>query len=213
MPAIGSPGRTAPARLRAGLRQDRPDDSEIFNRAVTSVAAADVRAVVGAYDFTLFGVIADVGGGRGHRMRGILDAVPGAKAMDHRHGLSWEPRSQPSAAMKSVQAVAHARQAAALGSAPGRASKACAQSRQTVRHHSSWTRRPSASRSVSSVSALQVVSHTSAHMMPVRRSRSVSASAVPPGSSTPARSTHIRAHSVHACAHVNRSSRNRYSSC
>ncbi|MFF7475128.1 methyltransferase [Streptomyces sp. NPDC008092] len=61
--------------------QERPGDSEIFDRAMTSKAAADVPAVVGAYDFSPFGVVADIGGGRGHLLRGILDAVPDAEGV------------------------------------------------------------------------------------------------------------------------------------
>ncbi|MEV6949742.1 methyltransferase [Streptomyces sp. NPDC051172] len=61
--------------------QERPDEAAIFDRAMTSKAAADVPAVVDAYDFTPFGRIADIGGGRGHLLRGILDAVPGAEGV------------------------------------------------------------------------------------------------------------------------------------
>ncbi|MGW2963913.1 methyltransferase [Streptomyces sp. NPDC001220] len=58
-----------------------PDQAEIFNRAMTSKAAADVPAVVDAYDFTPFAVIADIGGGRGHLLRAVLDAVPDAEGV------------------------------------------------------------------------------------------------------------------------------------
>ncbi|MFD3582548.1 methyltransferase [Streptomyces sp. NPDC058683] len=60
---------------------EHPDQAEIFNRAMTSKAAADVPAVVDAYDFTPFGVIADIGGGRGHLLRAVLDAVPDAEGV------------------------------------------------------------------------------------------------------------------------------------
>ncbi|MEU9454094.1 methyltransferase [Streptomyces sp. NPDC048277] len=60
---------------------DRPDDAEIFNHAMSAKSAADVPAVVGAYDFTSFGVIVDIGGGRGQLLRGILDRAPAAEGI------------------------------------------------------------------------------------------------------------------------------------
>jgi hypothetical protein len=38
---------------------------------MTAKAAADVAAVLGAYDFSRFATIADIGGGRGHLLRAI----------------------------------------------------------------------------------------------------------------------------------------------
>ena len=58
--------------------QDRPAEAEVFGRAMTAKAGADVDAVLGSYDFTRFETIADIGGGRGHLLRAVLDAVPGA---------------------------------------------------------------------------------------------------------------------------------------
>ena len=40
-----------------------------------------VAAVVAAYDFSRFRVIGDIGGGRGHLVRAVLDAAPDAKGM------------------------------------------------------------------------------------------------------------------------------------
>jgi hypothetical protein len=57
--------------------QRHPDEARKFDRAMTAKAAADIAAVVGAYDFRGFGTIADIGGGRGHLLRAILDAAPG----------------------------------------------------------------------------------------------------------------------------------------
>jgi len=61
--------------------QSRPDEYEIFGQAMTAKAVADIAAVLGAYDFTQFGTIADVGGGRGHLLRAVLDAVPSAEGV------------------------------------------------------------------------------------------------------------------------------------
>jgi C-methyltransferase len=61
--------------------QNHPDEAEIFGRAMTAKAGADVAAVVAVYDFTSFGTIADIGGGRGHLLRAVLDAAPTAKGV------------------------------------------------------------------------------------------------------------------------------------
>jgi C-methyltransferase len=61
--------------------QDRPDEAEIFARAMTAKAIVDVKAVIDAYDFTRCGQIADIGGGRGHLLRAILEAAPGAEGI------------------------------------------------------------------------------------------------------------------------------------
>ena len=61
--------------------QERPSEYEIFGQAMTAKAVADIAAVLGAYDFGSFGTIADVGGGRGHLLRAVLDAVPSAEGV------------------------------------------------------------------------------------------------------------------------------------
>ena len=58
--------------------QDRPAEADVFSRAMTAKAGADVAAVLAAYDFRRFETVADVGGGRGHLLRAVLDAVPDA---------------------------------------------------------------------------------------------------------------------------------------
>ena len=59
--------------------QDHPGEAQIFGQAMTAKAGADIAAVLGAYDFSRFGTIADIGGGRGHLLRAVLDAVPAAR--------------------------------------------------------------------------------------------------------------------------------------
>ena len=61
--------------------QDRPDEAEIFARAMTAKAILDVNAVIAAYDFARWGQIADIGGGRGHLLRAIIEAAPGAEGI------------------------------------------------------------------------------------------------------------------------------------
>ena len=78
----GSPAleQVAPEGLWPYL-QAHPTEAKIFGEAMTAKAGADVAAVLGAYDFSRFATIADIGGGRGHLLRAVLDAVPTAKGV------------------------------------------------------------------------------------------------------------------------------------
>jgi O-methyltransferase domain len=55
---------------------DHPDASSLFNAAMAAKAAGHIAGVLAAYDFSRFATIADIGGGSGHLLRAILDAVP-----------------------------------------------------------------------------------------------------------------------------------------
>ena len=61
--------------------QRQPDEAAIFGASMTAKAVADIGALLGAYDFSRFETIADVGGGRGHLLRAILDVAPLAKGI------------------------------------------------------------------------------------------------------------------------------------
>jgi C-methyltransferase len=61
--------------------QRHPDEASIFDASMTAKAAADIGAVLGAYDFSRFTTIADIGGGRGHLLRAVLEAAPNAKGV------------------------------------------------------------------------------------------------------------------------------------
>jgi C-methyltransferase len=61
--------------------QDHPDEARTFDRAMTAKSVADVAAALEVYDFGRFATIADIGGGRGHLLRAILDAVPTARGV------------------------------------------------------------------------------------------------------------------------------------
>ena len=61
--------------------QDRPDEAAVFARAMTAKAGADIAAVLAVYDFTRFGRIADIAGGRGHLLRAVLAAAPAANGV------------------------------------------------------------------------------------------------------------------------------------
>jgi C-methyltransferase len=61
--------------------QDHPTEREVFGQAMTAKAAADIQAVIGAYDFSRLNKIADVGGGRGHLLCGVLDTAVTAEGI------------------------------------------------------------------------------------------------------------------------------------
>jgi hypothetical protein len=61
--------------------QDRPHEADLFARAMTAKAGADIAATMATYDFTPFKRIADIGGGRGHLLRAVLDAAPAAEGI------------------------------------------------------------------------------------------------------------------------------------
>ena len=61
--------------------QRHPEEARIFGASMTAKAAADIGAVLDTYDFTHFATIADIGGGNGHLLRAVLDAVPDANGV------------------------------------------------------------------------------------------------------------------------------------
>jgi hypothetical protein len=56
----------------------------IFNAAMVAKAHGQVTGVLASYNFSSFATIGDIGGGRGHLLRAILDAVPSA------HGVLYD---------------------------------------------------------------------------------------------------------------------------
>jgi len=58
-----------------------PEASAIFNAAMVAKARAQVAGVLGAYDFSAFKLVGDIGGGRGHLLGALLERVPTAKGV------------------------------------------------------------------------------------------------------------------------------------
>jgi hypothetical protein len=97
-------GRTA----RSGRRQHdmaslveyfaaHPEEAAIFNAAMVSKSRTVLPAVAAAYDFAPFATIADVGGGRGHLLKLILERAPRARGIlfERPHVIAdTEPASQ-----------------------------------------------------------------------------------------------------------------------
>jgi hypothetical protein len=57
------------------------DEAEIFNAAMVAKSRAVLPAVVDAYDFGRFDVVADIGGGRGHLLAAVLERAPRARGI------------------------------------------------------------------------------------------------------------------------------------
>jgi hypothetical protein len=53
-----------------------PEESSLFNQAMVSKSARVVPSVLAVYDFSRFHLIADIGGGRGHLLKQILQRTP-----------------------------------------------------------------------------------------------------------------------------------------
>ena len=63
------------------LADTNPQLGDVFNRAMTSFSATTMPAVLEAYDFAAFQIVADVGGGHGHLLAAILSAAPAARGI------------------------------------------------------------------------------------------------------------------------------------
>jgi hypothetical protein len=57
------------------------DEAEIFNAAMVAKSRAVLPALIDAYDFERFEVIADIGGGRGHLLSAVLERAPRARGV------------------------------------------------------------------------------------------------------------------------------------
>jgi len=62
-------------------RGRNPEWGNLFDAAMQEFSTARVAAVLDAYDFSAFGTIVDVGGGRGSLLAGILKAHPGVRGI------------------------------------------------------------------------------------------------------------------------------------
>jgi hypothetical protein len=59
----------------------RPEEGAIFDAAMTGLSALAAEAIVGSYDFSGIGVLADVGGGQGGLLAAILKANPALRGV------------------------------------------------------------------------------------------------------------------------------------
>jgi hypothetical protein len=64
-----------------GYLAAHPDASRVFDDAMTAKAHGQIAGVLAAYDFSSFGTIADIGGGRGHLLQAVLSIAPRASGV------------------------------------------------------------------------------------------------------------------------------------
>jgi len=71
-------------------RANRPDLGDLFNRAMAANSMREQASILGAYDFSAFEMIVDVGGGNGTLLAAILARNPGAMGLvfDQPHVVS-----------------------------------------------------------------------------------------------------------------------------
>ena len=65
-------------------REGHPEESAIFDAAMTAITRGTTEAVIAAYDFSPFARIVDVGGGQGLLLGSVLAAYP------HLHGVLFD---------------------------------------------------------------------------------------------------------------------------
>lgn len=75
-----SANRALPGGLWGYLAQN-PEASRIFGEAMTAKAHGHIASIINTYDFSRFGMIADIGGGRGHLIQAIVAATPTASGV------------------------------------------------------------------------------------------------------------------------------------
>lgn len=63
---------------------ENPEAARLFDEAMMGKAAGQIAGVLNSYDFSVFGTIADIGGGRGHLLAAVLRAAPRA------HGVLFD---------------------------------------------------------------------------------------------------------------------------
>ena len=60
---------------------ENPVAARLFDEAMMGKAAGQIAGVLASYDFSAFGTIADIGGGRGHLLAAVLHAAPRAQGV------------------------------------------------------------------------------------------------------------------------------------
>jgi hypothetical protein len=58
-----------------------PDESEVYDQGMTAMTVRRIARMVPHYDFSPYALIADIGGGRGHLLRAVLERTPAARGV------------------------------------------------------------------------------------------------------------------------------------
>ena len=86
-----------------------PDEWAIFDQLMTTQTAPITRAVAAVYDFSPFGTIVDVGGGRGALALGLLGAYPNLR------GIVFDQPAVAAGAQQAIEAAGLTGRCAAVG--------------------------------------------------------------------------------------------------
>jgi hypothetical protein len=89
--------------------REHPDEWALFDQVMTSNTAPVARAVAAAYDFSPFGTVVDVGGGRGALALGLLEAYP------HLRGIVFDQPAVAAGARQAIEAAGLADRCEAVG--------------------------------------------------------------------------------------------------
>lgn len=60
---------------------DHPEEASLFNAAMAAKAQAHVSGIISTYDFSNFSLVGDIGGGKGHLLRAVLEAASETKGI------------------------------------------------------------------------------------------------------------------------------------
>lgn len=60
---------------------DHPEEGRVFDDAMTAKSHAELAELRRVLDFSRYGMIADIGGGRGHTLANVLEAAPEARGI------------------------------------------------------------------------------------------------------------------------------------
>jgi O-methyltransferase/methyltransferase family protein len=64
-----------------GYLDAHPDESAVYDLGMTAMTVRRITRMVPHYDFTPYAVIADIGGGRGHLLRAVLEQTPAVRGV------------------------------------------------------------------------------------------------------------------------------------
>jgi hypothetical protein len=60
---------------------EHPDESELFTRSMSNLSELSIEPILSAYDFSKYGILADIGGGEGLLLSAIIHEYPGLKGI------------------------------------------------------------------------------------------------------------------------------------
>ena len=83
-------------------RSKRRDETEIFDAAMSELSGAAGKAIASSYDFSIFNVIADVGGGQGALLAAVLTQHKIAKGILLSIFPMWLPRQKTYCALQTL---------------------------------------------------------------------------------------------------------------